>query len=148
MTSYHLSPGHMLEELSDPLHGVACDLYRHPGGGEEDPAAPGDGVDSGPKQTVPSRHHKPSPAVDESLAGPEGRAPELDGVGRDAGDHVDPVIGHGPQPRGAGRDDSAGGGHDVLWSCPHQAASCTTHPQYPVRQTQNIRSSCHLMCPI
>ena len=54
---------------------------------------------------------------------PESGADELDGVGGEAGDHVDSVVGHGLDARGAGGDDGGGGAHQVAGHVAHEAGA-------------------------
>ena len=57
---------------------------------------------------------------------PEGCSSELESIGRDGGDHVDSIIGHGPDAGGASVDNGAWCSHNVGGHIPHEA-SATGH---------------------
>lgn len=62
-----------------------------------------------------------------NLDGPEGSSGELDGVGGDLGEHVDSVIGHGPEAGAGGGEHGAGGADQVGRDLADKPRACNQH---------------------
>ena len=74
--------------------------------------------------------------------GPESSSGELDRVCRDLSEHVDSVIGHGPQAGAGGGDHGAGGADQVGWDLADKARACNQHVKsYGRRGRVNIARS-------
>merc|ERR1719150_1227321 len=113
----------ILEHVPQPLDRGLGHGEGDAGRGHQDPAAATKRVHSSPEETVAGGEHEAGAAVNQSLASPESGSDELDGVGGEASDHVDAVVGHGLDARGAGGDDGGGGAHQVTGHVAHEAGA-------------------------